>query len=678
MLAELPRELFLLILEFLEEIHPRSVTALACVNKHYYSVLAPILLQTLKVSVYDSEQLEIDVQQYSQLLQRVDGYGYVRRLIITVNNTHVPFESRKLEDHAQQQQQKWLRPSMSTVEHKGHDEEIFENYLDNLPRRDKDQIPLNAVYQTNHLWRPLADLMNRVVALESVFFHSRGQFPPVLLDCLHQHHSQCKLYIFGFNLWSVDAQGTDDYEFRLLSSPCLHGIATRFKDLHDDESQNHDFYLFEALRCLTAGLAPNVKKLHMKTEYGTLLRTRESWSGFAQQRLNRGNKQSSRGSLDYLAPCIFSSPYSRESLEIWNNAIDFSALKVLRITTGLTMDVIEYLAEECRFPSLTSLQIWLNLDKYVYGSRRYEYQPAYCSAANIFLLSLPALSSLHISGWKRKMATDQIIKQHGSRLRRLTLVSSHGEVLGLEELHQLGESCPLLEELTIKVSRSRGDAHEVAKYKALGQLPRLRRLFLNLDASDITLLQHGDDDRDNDEDRENHVPYTRNDPTFNDFDQQYCMTDFRVSRYPRNGHIRDAFINAALDRSLACGIYEVISSSKSLNHGNSLIPLEFMEVKVTGAGVFTDRLGYRCEGLTSVCHYLGSQPCRISRMIGTDSDAQCQVEDNSRSRHKLLSRMPFRLEPWLEEIFRRVWPAKTGEWWQDCPSFPLAVSADAE
>ncbi|KAH8812327.1 hypothetical protein F5884DRAFT_855625 [Xylogone sp. PMI_703] len=87
-----------------------------------------------------------------------------------------------------------------------------------------------------------------------------------------------------------------------------------------------------------------------------------------------------------------------------------------------------------------------------------------------------------------------------------------------------------------------------------------------------------DDGEEFDEDYE---PPRLTDPSFDEFDQQlfgYGSSDIC------NSHIRDTFINSALDKTLACSIFGVISSSKPAGS----IPLEEMSIDVTGGNRFGD------------------------------------------------------------------------------------------
>jgi hypothetical protein len=110
------------------------------------------------------------------------------------------------------------------------------------------------------------------------------------------------------------------------------------------------------------------------------------------------------------------------------------------------------------------------------------------------------------------MATVSICELHGSNLRQLILLPAKGEKLYLPDLYGITQNCPYLEELTITISRSRGDSQEFARYKTLGLLSRLQSLVLRLDASDIDLLEDHNFEK---------VHVTPSDPSFDDIDQNY-------------------------------------------------------------------------------------------------------------------------------------------------------------
>jgi hypothetical protein len=54
-------------------------------------------------------------------------------------------------------------------------------------------------------------------------------------------------------------------------------------------------------------------------------------------------------------------------------------------------------------------------------------------------------------------------------------------ILRLLDIQNIVENCPSLEDFTIQLLRTRGGAEEVAKYRTIGSLSKLRRLYLILD-----------------------------------------------------------------------------------------------------------------------------------------------------------------------------------------------------
>jgi hypothetical protein len=198
-----------------------------------------------------------------------------------------------------------------------------------------------------------------------------------------------------------------------------------------------------------------------------------AWVGFGQQ------PDIKRGSLEYLSiDCPLR--LGKWDLKMWQEDTHFSALKTLKMGPILDSEALRFLATHCRFPSLSQLDI--NFNPNYYNSEDFP-------AANAFLLGLPALSVLRLSGYRPDLATEAVFEYHGLRLHELSLLPFGHETFTLEELEQVAKTCPFLEKLTIKIKRSRGDAQEVANYKAIGALPRLRHLNLDLDASDLDLLQ---------------------------------------------------------------------------------------------------------------------------------------------------------------------------------------------
>lgn len=211
--------------------------------------------------------------------------------------------------------------------------------------------------------------------------------------------------------------------------------------------------------------------------YSPRAEPRLAWVGFGQQ---PGTK---RGSLEYLS-IHFSDLLEEHTAKMWQEDTDFSALQTLRIGPSLDIQALEHLAIYCHFPLLTQLDV--NFEPELFDRQQHA---DYFPVADVFLRTLPALSVLRLSGWHPDIGMDAILEHHGSRLHELCLLPCTGETIALKDLEQVAKNCPFLEKLTIKIKRPKGDAQEVSNYRTIGSLPRLRNLYLDLDASDMDLLE---------------------------------------------------------------------------------------------------------------------------------------------------------------------------------------------
>lgn len=224
-LESLPQEILLLILEYIEQENAFNLVDLAFTCKHLYCRLTPLLFRTLRFPIHDVSQLAEDVHQTHQILQRADGYSHVRRLVIDDKaRRSIPDDQVQHELRGQAHQTLWHRPRMSSAEFSSHFDDVLEGCVERLYSRGDDSISLETVYETNDSWEPLADLIRQIHSLECLFYDCFHQMPPCLLQSLHQNQPQCRLYINGFKLRSLNAHGTDDYEYSLASSPCLYGL----------------------------------------------------------------------------------------------------------------------------------------------------------------------------------------------------------------------------------------------------------------------------------------------------------------------------------------------------------------------------------------------------------------------------------------------------------------------
>lgn len=174
------------------------------------------------------------------------------------------------------------------------------------------------------------------------------------------------------------------------------------------------------------------------------------------------------------------------------------------------------------------------------------------------------LTVLQLDGWDYRASSPTSILGPSLKVLRLTSQSRRGTSGGLlqKDVEQLAELCPSIEELALPIWRSQGDAREVAMYTALGRLGRLRRLSLLLLVWVPT--------------RGLPVP-----PSYNEFESRElsCLAPYRV------GHLRDAFIDAAVDEKLARAIFHTIRARNRPSHPS----LQYLQLDVAGWQEFCGR-----------------------------------------------------------------------------------------
>ncbi|KAJ5273765.1 hypothetical protein N7478_008890 [Penicillium angulare] len=242
---------------------------------------------------------------------------------------------------------------------------------------------------------------------------------------------------------------------------------------------------------------------------------------------------------------------------------DFRKLRTLRLHSRMANDTAQNIFEiwETRRPFHSLEELELNLG----GWNR---QKGFYASAKNFLHSLPPLKELLLEGWHCLISVESIVETHGSTLLKLQLTyKNRSQSCRLTESDiKLLANCHLLEDLTCKVQRTGGDRAEVALYKALGTITRLKNLSLGLSVSDPALF--GDDESDQGIIRPGHLLFPSQeslslDPTFDDFDSQLCRWGLQELYRARNGHVRKFMINSAVDKKLVFEIFQKIISVKT-------------------------------------------------------------------------------------------------------------------
>jgi hypothetical protein len=531
------------------------------------------------------------------------------------------------------------------VEDDESDDELSNYAIDS----DPDHQSPSVTYEEDKTWRLLADFIRELPALADLVYNCSSQFLPCLLGVLDQELSECRLHMKTFYFRSLHQQDTNPHEFSLASSPCLYSILSRYSRFYGGDKKDFNR---EAILRTVSGLAPNLKevRLFLTPDYRRPVEPAPgpSWQGFSH---DKGLNQ--LGSLDRFE--LLQYDLSKNSLESFSKHIDFSALKALKLQGSTIMEeALGWMATSCSFHSLTTLVLVLE--------RSIEAPSG--DVVRLFFRSFPPLKALRMDAIVSQITIDTTLEHHGKSLRNLWLscVRNLGDtdqlVLGIREIDKIRQHCPLIENLNIPISRSMGDAQEIAIYKALGALPKLRRLSLTLDSSDLSVVPSDDE-----------IPIP-NDPSFDEFERKNFP-----GTYARNGHVRDVLINCALDEKLARAILQRISESKPQDS----FPLERISPVSTGAGEFG--VPDLPMDLSQVFSYLGGS-WRLVRSQRDDSrDKISAIQSIRRGKtsyeeNQKRGSVPKTMSQATEAVFRRIWPHKQdgSEWRDDWYSWPLAES----
>lgn len=261
----------------------------------------------------------------------------------------------------------------------------------------------------------------------------------------------------------------------------------------------------------------------------------------------------------------FSIPLSVVTQSTFGN---LSALRTLKLNVPVEH---ELLPPPDQFPSLATLS---------FTCMTSPASPSYWEVVGAFLRHLPCLTTLRLTDWKRSISVVPVLHPELRILDLSTHLVRCQDPLRNDHILGLAELCPHLEELTIEIRRSRGDAFEIALYRALGRLPRLQHLCLKLDASPAPFISVVEPDGSLRQD-------TAVESWFDAWDTEYVRHGLNPHR---RGHIRDVFVNSAIDAALAKSIFEVVDSAKRGIQGRGpVLPLESLTASAFGGLEFARR-----------------------------------------------------------------------------------------
>ncbi|KAI3557193.1 hypothetical protein CABS03_12459 [Colletotrichum abscissum] len=345
----------------------------------------------------------------------------------------------------------------------------------------------------------------------------------------------------------------------------------------------------------------------------------------------------------------------------WGRFIDFDALRILRLPEPLGPQGLELL-DTYSFPFLKNLVLNIfNLSSM--NDPGYERERLITQ----FIDRRTKLWTLEVIGWNSFHFGKLFSPSCSFALRTLDLQSNRytTDPFNAQAIALIAQRWPLIEDLAIRVRRSKGDEEEMASYVALGKLRRLRKLSLRL-----MPMQRGWQFPQNR--RTLSLPATAAPGEVNG--------DATVDRLNPNyrEEYRDLLINVAMDETLACAIFHAISTEGgTFQHQN----LEKLELRVDDWS-WAEQLQGKGQEVRAFCSILGRpwDVRRDQRFNHRSEVSALLVGDKFNTWRATAGMVPGLVEGLLHEVFREIWPRAEGSgpearhsWQTDWKSFPLSA-----
>ncbi|KAK6389355.1 hypothetical protein LTR65_006736 [Meristemomyces frigidus] len=639
----LPFEIACRIGEFVHDTHKPSLFALSLTSRKAHAAACASIFRNIHINVSGRAKLAHDVASLVSVLERTQSWKHVRRLEIDGSMPALKDDDGRLSAP------EWTLNDQTWYGR----EEIYGKEDDFTFGSDDDAPGVEDV-----CWAPLGRLIKRMQYLVDLVFDCPSQFPLRLLGSLHAQQRHCRLHLPQFRFRSLRQPETDPHELAIATSPCLHAIRVLYVRR---DSDGHDDYNAEATLRTMAGLAPNLRVVRMvrmhaassPTLYRSRNRPREPWKGFAPDQFPH-----QAAVLEHLSLCGVGCIVPK-TLENWSKHTDFSSLRSIGLSEGVEGGGLHWLATKCVFSCLRSLELRLVASSTANPrSTSTSDLPTYTIS---FLVSIPSLESLELSGSLEQAVLNAVLEHHGKTLVRLVLAPSRGSTgepmqLMLDAVHQMQSSCHMLEDLTMPVRRTKGRPPESAIYQALGTFPRLHTIFLTLDASNPA-FDRGTSTMGRD---------APDDDSFDDFERLFYDSMHRS----RKGHVRTNLINSAVDEALARSIWDAVSANK--------VGIPLRSLKLTTTGGLQCGMAGSTWLLMNIVQYL-SRSYQLTASVRNDSDEVevCELGKRAREAREQRERGSTveRAECPEIAILRSIWPAKgeDSDWRDEWSSWPLQL-----
>ncbi len=487
-------------------------------------------------------------------------------------------------------------------------------------------------------WLPFARFLGQLPALKDLVYACTHQVPACILAALHDNSPQTRLHVRGFALRSLYQEGDQLHDISsddltLATSPCLYSIHATCEP-HNWEGRST--FNLEVIKKMVSGAAPGLRRVHIVqlsspvvfNPAAPVIQTPEApWRGFFLDSSSSSAQTSPLARLESLTLSGFGC--SPNDLLAWNNRADFSCLLRLEISYNLSLQALEALASmaaEGKFRSLRTLGLQVGSE--VPDENNPE---TLDSPTSLFLEAISQLNSLDLYGRFGPLTVQAALHRHGPTLRKLHLrsVTPNHTFNPIERYspdynpfaHDIAALCPRLDDLSVQVQRDQGGPDEISAYRALGALPRLRHLSLQLNCS---------------------VPRNNN----------------------RREMIRTTLANHAVDATLARAIFDEITGAAV---GAPLESLKIdPEINVTGMPDLDNLAWWVLSG------WQCSRDDEGQVVVRQDCEERFGIRtSNVRLRMGLRRRMIESVDQEYKDVWNDMWPGGGGDWKDEWTSFPL-------
>lgn len=527
---------------------------MALVNGDFYYAALPRIHECAAIKFYDHATLESAVNEITATPRWKHYKAHLKQLdVLTIPeawgrlalpDTHVePLRTPKFEKFV----------DMSEFIPDAANSNLTGKFLTQWRTPSLDETEPEPLHYKEKNWQPLLELLSTLNRVEILNYAVENNFPRCLLQALHQYHPTCQLNIWSYQNIALDRPGLgnvqysvlpqylDPFEIDLVRSPCLHAIKVIY---HRGYAREFDMTVSQDAIISLLMRAPNLRHLQVRSIFGgrSIVRSNEEWDRFLAS-----FEPTTTTSARLLTFCCNGEFGNEPIVAKWEGYFDFSNLRALDI--GCIKSVSDVAKLFSRLQKLERL--FINLADPI----KPGLEPPICFQEADFrsmFSSLNPLKYLRISALCDKSAIGAVLEYHGKSLRGLILEPDRGwydegrhhhsyPSLGAEDILTISKEAPCIRDLRLTVERSKGDHDERLFYEALGMFPSLQNLTLDLHCK----------------------------PRPSDLGHGATLKD-GASWSKHRARLETAFINAAMDETLAKEIWNVIYSKQQKEKLQSL------------------------------------------------------------------------------------------------------------